>query len=415
MKTLLYFLLALFFFYGCRQPEVAPVRDPLVATAQHYFETEILPRTGVVDGRIARHLLPKEAEFGQAVTRQIDGRPAVVVPVAYDRDLSIRPEGGGAGLSLSEMTRLVWYEDAQGEGHAEVVLSIPDEDFLRAGSAGDFTGTIIVEDWLGNFIKGYRLFKDGSYRDITSTGSMVKGGTEEGSAFRAPADNCGTTDWYSCAVVGDQGHCTYMYSEPNNCSGSGGSIGTGSNGGGGGPRGGTISPGGYGHVASGGGSSRPTTPTVPASAKSICEKSFQYKKVIELDAGGKGGWQIAAVRNIHMNLVDTRNGVTQVIRPGTTIYFGLPVIRTNGDFYSTAYAAFLTKEAVQFAEAAVLNEYHKYPQRGLDVAGMSKLYRDKLNYFMSLIGGSATLTPGANISVTPTEARYGGILGLGCL
>ena len=165
-------------------------------------------------------------------------------------------------------------------------------------------------------------------------------------------------------------------------------------------------------IGGGAGAGRPATN--PQNAKSICEKSFQFKKVIDVGSDGRGGWQVAGVKNIHMNLVDTRNGQTQVVRPGTTLYFSLPVIRANGNFYSTGYAATLAAIAVKKAEKAVMDRYHANPGTGLDVVGMGNYLRDKINYYMSLYGGSATLTPGSNITVIPTEAKYSGILGMGC-
>jgi hypothetical protein len=150
--------------------------------------------------------------------------------------------------------------------------------------------------------------------------------------------------------------------------------------------------------------------------ESICDKSFKFKKHIEIDPTTTvGGWQVAGVRNIHMNIVNTTTGQLVPLQL-PIIYFGLPVIRQNGDFYSTSTAAGIAADAVEYAERKVLEYYNATGGGAIDVVGMHLYYRNKINEFMQTKGGSASLMPGSNVTdVNVNDAVYSGIFGLNCL
>lgn len=82
-----------------------------------------------------------------------------------------------------------------------------------------------------------------------------------------------------------------------------------------------------------------------------------------------------------------------------TIYFGLPVMRSNGEYYSTSRAAEIAAKVVDDAERSVLDYYHRTGGR-LDVVGMELYYRQKINEYMQAYAGTATLSPGNNINVS---------------
>ena len=129
----------------------------------------------------------------------------------------------------------------------------------------------------------------------------------------------------------------------------------------------------------------------------ICKKSFKFYKFIE-PTGGVGGWQVAGTRNIHFNVVDfvTRKAV-RIQLP--TIYFGLPVIRMNGEYYSSNRAAEIAADAVDWAEKQTYDRY-KVLGGTVDVVGLSLYFRQKIHEYMSEYFGMATLQPGSNINVT---------------
>jgi RHS repeat-associated protein len=141
------------------------------------------------------------------------------------------------------------------------------------------------------------------------------------------------------------------------------------------------------------------------SPENICEKSFKFTRIFKADEDG-GGWQVAGVSGIRMQIVDTRTGeYVPIILP--TIYFGLPAIRKNGDFYSVDYAAKLSAVAVTKAEQKVMDLYHLNPAVGLNIAGMSLYFRESISTEMLKFAGTATLIPGFNMVVTPHPAYYG--------
>lgn len=136
----------------------------------------------------------------------------------------------------------------------------------------------------------------------------------------------------------------------------------------------------------------------------ICKKSFKFKKYIE-PTNGVGGWQVSGTKDIHMNIVDfnTRKAV-RITLP--TMYFGLPVIRSNGEYYSSNRAAEISADAVGWAESEVMARYHALGGT-LDVVGMTLYFRQKINEKMQSYAGSATLQPGSGIVVTEFgEASY---------
>jgi hypothetical protein len=144
----------------------------------------------------------------------------------------------------------------------------------------------------------------------------------------------------------------------------------------------------------------------------ICKNSFKFQQVIS-PTNGLGGWRVAGTRGIHMNIIDlVTKKVVPLVLP--TMYFGLPIIRANGEYYSENYAKEIAAEAVEYAETEVMKRYHSLGGT-LDIVGMAVYYREKMNEKMVEKGGTATLTPGSNIAIVDLgNASYGWPI-LGCL
>jgi hypothetical protein len=99
-----------------------------------------------------------------------------------------------------------------------------------------------------------------------------------------------------------------------------------------------------------------------------------------------------------MNIVDlTTKRMIRLQLP--TMYFGLPVLRANGEFYSTTTAAKIAKDAVEWAEDQVMIRYHQLGGT-LDAVGMTLLLRQKINEHMQMSGGKASLLPSAGVVIT---------------
>ncbi|MEO5945548.1 MAG: hypothetical protein ABIP79_01940 [Chitinophagaceae bacterium] len=144
----------------------------------------------------------------------------------------------------------------------------------------------------------------------------------------------------------------------------------------------------------------------------ICKSSFKFHQVIA-PTNGVGGWRAAGTTDIHMKIVDLTTGqFVPIYLP--TIYFGLPVIRANGEYYSENRAKEIAAEAVEYAETKVMEYYHSLGG-SLDIVGMTLYYRQKINEKMQQYAGTATLSPGSNITIVELgTASYGWPI-IGCL
>jgi hypothetical protein len=144
----------------------------------------------------------------------------------------------------------------------------------------------------------------------------------------------------------------------------------------------------------------------------ICESSFKFQQAI-VPANGSGGWRLAGTTNIHMQIVDLSTGEYVPINM-PTIYFGLPIYRANGEYYSESFAKETAADAVDFAEKEVMDIY-RANGGNVNVAAVTLLFREKINTYVQRYAGSATLSPGSNMSVSELgKASYGWPI-IGCL
>lgn len=151
----------------------------------------------------------------------------------------------------------------------------------------------------------------------------------------------------------------------------------------------------------------------PEAVAEICKSSFEFVGFNDRP----GGWQVAGTKNIHMSIVDLTTG--QFI-PLTlpTIYFGLPITRSNGEYYSPEDAARFSAEAVEYAEKELLQYYHdNYTQGAIfNFINMELMYKQKINsYLQAHFSGSATLSPGTNINITNLGTAHYSWPWVGCL
>lgn len=113
------------------------------------FETRLKYQNSKSRKSIYKRLLWDEASI-----RQLSFGLGIVVPLSYEKELYIFKQNGYIGLS--QMSYALFYVDADNKWHAELVTSLPDEDYLAKSDCNDeFTGFVLVEDWDGNLIKGF--------------------------------------------------------------------------------------------------------------------------------------------------------------------------------------------------------------------------------------------------------------------
>jgi hypothetical protein len=144
----------------------------------------------------------------------------------------------------------------------------------------------------------------------------------------------------------------------------------------------------------------------------ICESSFKFQQAVA-SSNGAGGWRLAGTTDIRMKVVNLSTGEYVPLNL-PTIYFGLPIFRANGEYYSESRAKEIAAEAVQYAEDEVMRVYRSVGGN-LNVAAMILFFREKIDEKMQSYAGSATLTPGSNMSVSELgKASYGWPI-VGCL
>jgi hypothetical protein len=153
MKRLLFVLLPLLCFMGCRK-KIADTTssNPVISRAQTFF-------TGV----LSRHLSANSANYrakqvrvpawDQAEVKHLSEGEAVVVPLTFRNKLYVTTNLAPSYLfDLSQVTKLVIFRDSSNQYRYEVLTLIPDSGSVSQPAV--FTGIALSEDWEGNSLLG---------------------------------------------------------------------------------------------------------------------------------------------------------------------------------------------------------------------------------------------------------------------
>src|SRR6266700_1754919 len=143
----------------------------LIADARHFFESSVLslrasPATQNQDPLAA---FPKTPIWTSAYVTKTSMGDMVVVPVSIKSNLYVKKNNGNQSFSAGLFTSLVVYKDNSGSYHAELVTKMPDDSYVMDISTNKkFTGIARIEDWQGNFIKGFHYTNGVSDKRYTS-------------------------------------------------------------------------------------------------------------------------------------------------------------------------------------------------------------------------------------------------------
>lgn len=237
MKRLsLYCFLFVLLLASCQKDDIEEVvvtQEKQIAEARQYFENHIaIPSEETTEGSSSRNnqasLFKKQwfkhLDWSTAYIRVISTGEAIIVPIVYTEP--IYTPKGDYSLALNQMSYVMMYRDEQNEFQLEVVLTIPDAEFLSDNRSYDqFTGNVMVTDWKGNFIKGFRHTTDGVEPIILATVSSPNTRMTE-------SYECITTEYYNCTGAywtdsDDNQHWSNIHCElvstTETCSDSGGS------------------------------------------------------------------------------------------------------------------------------------------------------------------------------------------------
>lgn len=331
-------LLPLVLLDSCYDEPVATTDEKkLILDAKMYFESEIVSLQNETKGeKNYRASLEKNPDWNSARVKQLSVGEAVVVPLTFSENLYVKRGDNESALSINDISYLLLYKGMDKEMHTEVVISVPDIDYMNSsGSKKPFSGTVIVEDWKGDFVKGYKY----ADREIRALSHPLANAS-------SAKVSCITVDWYSCVSNGDGGMmtCTYDYTETV-CEGNGeGPGGSGSGNGGGGTGGGD-----YGDGGNSGGETENSDITLEEDIDYTCPANFTFVSVTTNNL-----WQEASMSNIYCELIYwVGNTGERVIRRVEIpqLYFGLPYYNVDGSLvYTPEQAAVISTNAFNQAE-----------------------------------------------------------------
>ena len=207
---LLSLILASICYSGCTKTgnfEINP--HSVFDKAKTYFEDTVcsrLPKNSESSGNpLAK--LEKMPQWDKAYVQLLSVGNVIIVPVAFDLPVHTRSgDVSGTKSRLSELSKLLIYQDRDNKFHYKFILPLPDDKFRQSAKAA-FTGLILVSDWVMNPEVTYQY----TGIDIISreTHFPVSTSTAPKQTTNAPLPilDCIVTNWYSCTD-----ECTYLFS-----------------------------------------------------------------------------------------------------------------------------------------------------------------------------------------------------------
>jgi hypothetical protein len=178
--------------------------------AKTYFEYNIKPNLGIGNANarastFSRPLLTEDLNWDKAWIREISFGSALAVPIIYQTEL-FTPISKDSVTTLTNTSYAQFYHNEQDELVSEIVNIIPD---IGSSENEEFSGIIYVQDWEGNFVKGFK-HQDGEVYEMQQNNNPLENG-------RTTTEICqeDVTDWYTCtAIVGIwDWECHYSYTE----------------------------------------------------------------------------------------------------------------------------------------------------------------------------------------------------------
>jgi hypothetical protein len=136
----------------------------------------------------------KNLDWSGAHVKQISTGAAIIIPIEYSE--KVYTPKGDYSLAINQLSYVMMYRDEENEFRLEVVITIPDEEFLSDNRGFDqFTGNVMVTDWKGDFVKGFRHTAAGVERIELASESP------ESNARMTDSYECITTEYYVCQTV----------------------------------------------------------------------------------------------------------------------------------------------------------------------------------------------------------------------
>ncbi|MCJ8210796.1 hypothetical protein MUY27_13845 [Mucilaginibacter sp. RS28] len=154
-----------------------------------------------VAAKTFRQLLEKTPVFDSAyVQEMLSKQKYVTVPVAYTgKELYLK--AGRRTPRMAYFTYLIFYLDEKQEKHVELVTKFPDEAYLiDTSKTKKFSGDIVIEDWYGNYTKGFK-YVEGIVTKLIDVPARSMGKTIVNSFKKLNEVDCIRQDFYVQVTV----------------------------------------------------------------------------------------------------------------------------------------------------------------------------------------------------------------------
>ncbi len=212
MKKCILFILLFAFSLSCSDqmnsidPKVKEEKISINEAKEHFsIHSSIQGTEQAASEKSKRQSLAKHANWDHAFYQNLSTGSALIVPVKFDEEMYYKPNQD-INIPASALTYLLFYKDGKKETHMEVITSVPSFDKTDTIPNQIFKGTILVENWTGEFIKGFILKNGKRYKMDKPSKRSLKGAST--------ITVCTTTNWFTCVSVGGATpYCSFDYSE----------------------------------------------------------------------------------------------------------------------------------------------------------------------------------------------------------
>jgi hypothetical protein len=154
----------------------------------------------------------KRANWNQANVLNMPNRgPVVVVPIQFEGNISARPsfDNNSVRIPANSLASLVVFKDSANNLHALVASYYGDSAYLFGKPGDKFTGVALIQDWSGNFVRGFKLTRDSIYNINLQDSSTQQSDSVQTNIAKPPdgeytIETCTYMDYYTCFSTADQ-------------------------------------------------------------------------------------------------------------------------------------------------------------------------------------------------------------------
>lgn len=162
---------------ACRKsdPAIEFNTDDLINNAKRYFEKAILPSSSFIQTIEGNGTSPvkgaRTVVWEKATAINFGSQTAVLAPIHYTTPFIITTNLNKRNLyECNDLVKLLIYKDQYDKYHTELVTILPDSNY-SIQSRTQFSGLLLIQNWAGNAIRGYKFENSGMVREIKTEGA----------------------------------------------------------------------------------------------------------------------------------------------------------------------------------------------------------------------------------------------------